>query len=109
MHNGGIADFAKIKRRLQSSLPDEIFNVPQGNTGIACYSMLRRPLPSLTCLIYWLDSEWAFALFLSKVSLFFYSESEKLMLILAATGCQRKVILTTSVKASHARHYSFPE
>lgn len=45
MHNGGIADFAKIKRRLQSSLPDEIFNVPQGNT----------------------DSEWAFALFLSKL------------------------------------------
>lgn len=43
MHNGGIAEFERIKRRLQSLLPDEIFAVPQGNT----------------------DSEWAFALFLS--------------------------------------------
>ena len=45
MHNGGIAEFARIKRRLQSTLPDEIYNVPKGNT----------------------DSEWAFALYLSKV------------------------------------------
>ncbi|CAE6449711.1 unnamed protein product [Rhizoctonia solani] len=43
MHNGGIADFHLIKRKLQSSLSDELFAVPQGNT----------------------DSEWAFALFLS--------------------------------------------
>lgn len=46
MHNGGIAEFHKIKRRLQSNLPDELFNFVTGNT----------------------DSQWAFALFLSKVS-----------------------------------------
>jgi len=45
MHNGGIEQFSKIKRRLQQELPDEIFNVVNGNT----------------------DSEWSFALFLSKV------------------------------------------
>lgn len=45
MHNGGIAEFQKIKRKLQMNLSDEIFNVVQGNT----------------------DSEWAFALFLSKL------------------------------------------
>lgn len=45
MHNGGIAEFAKLKRKLQTTLPDDIYNVPQGNT----------------------DSEWAFALFLSKL------------------------------------------
>lgn len=45
MHNGGIAEFSKVKRRLQSMLPDEIYGVPKGNT----------------------DSEWAFALFLSKL------------------------------------------
>lgn len=33
MHNGGIADFHLIKRRLQAELSDEIFNVVQGNTG----------------------------------------------------------------------------
>ncbi|ELU43118.1 phosphoprotein phosphatase [Rhizoctonia solani AG-1 IA] len=46
MHNGSIADFHLIKRKLQASLSDELFAVPQGNT----------------------DSEWAFALFLSFVS-----------------------------------------
>ncbi|KAG8907299.1 hypothetical protein FRB99_004748 [Tulasnella sp. 403] len=45
MHNGGIADFPKLKRRLQSTLVDELYNFPQGNT----------------------DSEWAFALFLSML------------------------------------------
>jgi predicted glutamine amidotransferase len=45
MHNGGIADFNKVKRTLQKSLPDPIFEVVNGNT----------------------DSEWAFALFLSKL------------------------------------------
>ncbi|THH11214.1 hypothetical protein EW145_g799 [Phellinidium pouzarii] len=45
MHNGGISEFLKIKRRLQTSLSDDIYNVPSGNT----------------------DSEWAFALFLSKL------------------------------------------
>ena len=45
MHNGSIEQFSKIKRRLQQELPDEIFNVVNGNT----------------------DSEWSFALFLSKV------------------------------------------
>ncbi|KAK0232803.1 N-terminal nucleophile aminohydrolase [Armillaria fumosa] len=45
MHNGGIADFHLIKRKLQSQLPDVAFDMVQGNT----------------------DSEWAFALFLSKL------------------------------------------
>lgn len=36
MHNGGIADFYKIKRKLQSSLPDELFNMVNGNTGRSC-------------------------------------------------------------------------
>ncbi|KAI0815033.1 nucleophile aminohydrolase [Irpex lacteus] len=45
MHNGGVADFPKIKRRLQSYLPDEVFNMVSGNT----------------------DSQWSFALFLSKL------------------------------------------
>ncbi|CAG7846423.1 Probable glutamine amidotransferase DUG3 AltName: Full=Deficient in utilization of glutathione protein 3; AltName: Full=GSH degradosomal complex subunit DUG3 [Serendipita indica DSM 11827] len=46
MHNGGIAEFDRLKRPLQALLPDEIFAVPQGNT----------------------DSEWAFALFLAELS-----------------------------------------
>ncbi|KAF9787175.1 N-terminal nucleophile aminohydrolase [Thelephora terrestris] len=45
MHNGEVAEFAKIKRRLQASISDEIFDSVKGNT----------------------DSEWAFALFLSKL------------------------------------------
>jgi glutamine amidotransferase len=45
MHNGGIEQFPKIKRRLQQQLSDEVFHVVNGNT----------------------DSEWSFALFLSKV------------------------------------------
>ncbi len=40
-----IADFTLIKRKLQSSLPDALYLFPQGYT----------------------DSEWAFALFLSKL------------------------------------------
>ncbi|EGN92925.1 hypothetical protein SERLA73DRAFT_190285 [Serpula lacrymans var. lacrymans S7.3] len=63
MHNGGIADFPSIKRRLQRDLSDEIFEVVQGNT----------------------DSEWAFALFLSKLpdpnaSNFTYETLKKAML-----------------------------
>ncbi|KAF9513005.1 hypothetical protein BS47DRAFT_1344700 [Hydnum rufescens UP504] len=45
MHDGGIAESDKIKRKLQASLSDELFLVPQGNT----------------------DSEWVFALYLSKL------------------------------------------
>ncbi|KAI0825055.1 N-terminal nucleophile aminohydrolase [Trametes gibbosa] len=45
MHNGGIAEFPKIKRRLQMAVPDELFNMVTGNT----------------------DSQWAFALLLSKL------------------------------------------
>lgn len=45
MHNGGIAEFPTIKRKLQSTLPDVAFNMVQGNT----------------------DSEWAFAVFLSQL------------------------------------------
>lgn len=33
MHNGGIAEFPKIKRKLQARLSDEVFDVVQGNTG----------------------------------------------------------------------------
>jgi hypothetical protein len=43
---GNIADFNKIKRKLQSHLSDELFLFPAGNT----------------------DSEWAFALFLQQLS-----------------------------------------
>ncbi|KAL4069651.1 nucleophile aminohydrolase [Scleroderma yunnanense] len=39
MHNGGIADFHLIKRRLQSGLSDEIFNTIQGNTGLIILPM----------------------------------------------------------------------
>lgn len=35
MHNGGIAEFDKVKRRLQNSLTDDVYHVPQGNTGEA--------------------------------------------------------------------------
>lgn len=52
MHNGGIAEFDKFKRKLQNSLPDELFQFVQGST----------------------DSEWAFALFLSFVSRIYCAE-----------------------------------
>ncbi|KAI8603403.1 nucleophile aminohydrolase [Dissophora ornata] len=45
MHNGCIADFHLIKRKVQESLSDEIFLSVNGNT----------------------DSEWAFAVFLSQL------------------------------------------
>jgi len=35
MHNGGIADFHLIKRRLQQELPDVAFDMVQGNTGMS--------------------------------------------------------------------------
>ena len=40
MHNGGIADFPRIKRRLQTELPDVAFNMVQGNTG----TLVRYPI-----------------------------------------------------------------
>lgn len=67
MHNGGIADFHLMKRRLQKELPDVAFDMVQGNTGMSleCIRLsTRTPWHSL-------DSEWAFALFLSKVSYLF--------------------------------------
>lgn len=33
MHNGDIAHFSTMKRRLQADLPDVAFNMVQGNTG----------------------------------------------------------------------------
>ncbi|KAG8748509.1 hypothetical protein FRC10_003642 [Ceratobasidium sp. 414] len=47
MHNGGIADFHLIKRKLQSSLSDELFAVPQGNTDsegatLKCIAQLNQ-------------------------------------------------------------------
>lgn len=47
MHNGEISEFHRIKRALQAELTEDLFLYPTGHT----------------------DSEWAFALFLSKVSL----------------------------------------
>lgn len=63
MHNGGIAEFEKIKRKLQNFLPEELYLFVQGNT----------------------DSEWAFALFLSflpnpNASCFEYQELKDAML-----------------------------
>ncbi|KAG0293941.1 hypothetical protein BGZ98_001969 [Dissophora globulifera] len=46
MHNGSIADFHLIKRKIQESLPDDIYLSVNGNT----------------------DSEWAFAVFLSQLA-----------------------------------------
>ncbi len=42
MHNGGIAEFGKLKRRLQAALGDELFGFPQGNTGEFCASALSK-------------------------------------------------------------------
>lgn len=62
MHNGGIADFPKLKRRLQRDLPDVAFNMVQGNTGMTTIHALVNSLVNLDS-----DSEWCFALLLSKV------------------------------------------
>lgn len=43
MHNGGIAEFLTVKRRLQQDLPDAIFDVVQGNTGMH-YAPIRRAI-----------------------------------------------------------------
>ena len=52
MHNGGIAEFPMVKRRLQQDLPDAIFDVVQGNTGMHS-APIRRSIrylhPSLQC------------------------------------------------------------
>ena len=37
MHNGEIAEFSKIKRKLQATLSDEIFDSVKGNTGKRLY------------------------------------------------------------------------
>ena len=34
MHNGEVSGFDKFKRKLQTSLNDEIFSVVKGNTGM---------------------------------------------------------------------------
>jgi len=39
MHNGGIAEFQTIKRRLQKDLPDAAFDMVQGNTGMLKQSL----------------------------------------------------------------------
>ncbi|KAJ3479609.1 hypothetical protein NLI96_g8943 [Meripilus lineatus] len=44
MHNGGVAAFPQIKRKLQSYLSDELFNMVSGNTGMAAIPL---PLGSL--------------------------------------------------------------
>jgi len=46
MHNGGIADFHLIKRRLQAELSDDLYNVVQGNTDSECaFALLLSKLP----------------------------------------------------------------
>ncbi|KAJ8595922.1 N-terminal nucleophile aminohydrolase [Rhizopogon salebrosus TDB-379] len=46
MHNGGIADFHLIKRRLQAELSDDVYNVVQGNTDSECaFALLLSKLP----------------------------------------------------------------
>lgn len=67
MHNGGIADFHLIKRKLQAVLSDDVFEVVQGNTGRSPFGIKRAPTDNPCS-----DSEWAFALFLAKV--LFYSD-----------------------------------
>jgi glutamine amidotransferase len=66
MHNGEVADFPLIKRNLQVGLSDEVFNVVQGNTGEFVLQWYRLSLTIFALT----DSEWAFALFLSKVCSF---------------------------------------
>jgi len=63
MHNGGIAEFPLIKRRLQKDLPDVAFDMVQGNTGKTSFQSFCHGGPDS----FGSDSEWAFALFLSKV------------------------------------------
>jgi glutamine amidotransferase len=46
MHNGGVTQFGKLKRSLQSMIKDEVFEIIEGNT----------------------DSEWVFGLFLQELS-----------------------------------------
>lgn len=70
MHNGNIADFNTLKRRLQSDLPEVPFNMVQGNTGAFTPSSIL--FWRLTAISRCQDSEWAFALFLSKVLLSTY-------------------------------------
>ncbi len=41
MHNGGIADFHLIKRKLIMALPDELFDMVNGNTGLLCERLLE--------------------------------------------------------------------
>ena len=44
MHNGGIADFHKMKRKLQQSVQEDVFNWVTGNTGP--YREYQREPPS---------------------------------------------------------------
>lgn len=67
MHNGEIADFPRIRRSLQAGLSDEVFNVVLGNTGEFLLQWIKTL--NLANGHWYEDSEWAFALFLSKVLL----------------------------------------
>lgn len=40
MHNGSIAEFNMLKRRLQSDLPAVAFDMVQGNTGAFTPSLI---------------------------------------------------------------------
>jgi hypothetical protein len=56
-----INQFHKIKRKLQQSLPEELFLYPTGYTGWS------GPALATSVLTHDVDSEWAFMVFLSKV------------------------------------------
>lgn len=40
MHNGGMADFHRIRRKLQTTVSDTAFNMVQGNTGLFTLEIL---------------------------------------------------------------------
>ena len=49
MHNGGVAAFPQIKRKLQSYLSDELFNMVSGNTGTVVNPLSLGSLGLMPC------------------------------------------------------------
>jgi len=86
MHNGSVEEFSMFKRRLQQQLSDEIFNVVNGNT----------------------DSEWSFALFLSKVRMHISKEVMVRQSFTAARS-QCGVFLSSYAAERHDRNYRLSE
>lgn len=101
MHNGGIAEFGALKRRLQQDLPDVAFHMVQGNTGaMERFIHLRRLLKRIS------DSEWCFALLLSKVSRYLVHLLNCITpdTIDLAPRSQRKLFYARSVAESYDGH-----